>query len=1530
MTKKFITSPFDITVEEDLLKIVISDTLRDSAWAAYFGVIQQALKHKLMGRHSINKCLFDFSNCNWADPLPLLYFILVAAEFTDNGGKYNLILPQANEKSARFLKYLAQEGFLDLFSDISDSISDRLGLITKAKINKFKDLTAQLAYVDSSLMPAQLFRLSSYEKIIDWAEDNHDLLASLLIGKVPEWAKDDILYRLKTFLTESLFNIFDHAYPNKGNSYAAIYVRYRKGLIGINQEERKVLQSVLKRESDKSICPRLPKFFLESREGCLEAMVADIGVGMSKTLFSRIRTKKGKPPSRPFPYACKLVFIDGVHKESSENLTRCGGLHLLGRLLSENNDFIRGRDEDSWYGDALPLQQNSASAHLLAFGRDHCGISVEGLSWTTRLSWLAPTDTGDSGLWKNWEGDYSKNPVFQELHSNEIDIEQFSDISFRDERFEKEIERLDKVKIKGNEKQHIYLVKPGRSKNDILNSLQNISSELPPELKLNLVIGDIPSHEAVTYAAALDNLKVDHRNKWPASFTNITLITKKLSVFGLTYKKLSNGFEYKKELTDNLYSKKPSKNFDPSTNIRDYIRWLRYHDSDIFWHHIIEKHLDDHTYIAGKIGWSPEKREINGYLDFPQTLTDISLRHLYRIMLERLPSLKHDAKCKLVAMDNHVKELVNHYNAITLPSLRGRSKFTIYIGSVEVTGFTSDMAVLGETSTEYVPINFFRHINSDVNSPHLFLWPQQAWFERYFKPEKFYYKRIDKSAVIAKGGQSCFQLPRFDKNRKSFYGRTPKDTYGDWQNPNPCIIKIGHWKYESNHDLLTVNLWNALKYSFATWGDLSCFLMESFFSALSIVGEKHLTSDGKEWFKKVRKNNESGVLKTCAIIYPSHPNTDYAISHLLTSVNDKIRKKIIAVRPIRKNRGRSTFLISPSVIEKIKALIDTSQSKSILIFDDALISGRMNSELKYLLKSIGAKKVQTLVILERRRLPGMEPQENEIHAYWRLDVPVIGNKLTCPICRVLDKTKQFSTHIISREAQGRIDQWQTEWKVASPLTDWTSHGLTPVALNLLKPRKRFSTYQNDLGEYCQIGGEKQRINLKRSIGLTTLVSELHSMVFRDDYSLEILLRETSLNETAIVEMITSQLILFGEEFTSEIRHKLLTTLFKTVNKFDDVDRHSSLAALTFFIQKESTLKALVNDLYKSGELNRMILNTDLAIVVAYTIHLFPDFTKLAAPGIRGTQRLLKQNVDVSNLYHLLHLETYSKQGKAHIKGLTKFIDEPFVEKSILIVAALNTIDHLTSLIKKINFIHLRTDKNDELTPKEFLKEMDNRLNCVYKTINNLKGRNSEEAVALARIKVGKLITYLDQLHDKLFFPLAIAGINRSGRRPFDETELINIPRNHTEDKIKSLRKDTGKSPYAGDMLRLSVSGKSFPTENREESWVIWDAKVKEIVDDLVMNVRHSNHPITDYWHYNEGLAHMWMHIDYESEFLNILLANSSSSKADLVNHQAKSKGRFLHLENLGGKVTYVDDNMDDVAILVTKIQIPYAGRGNHQ
>jgi hypothetical protein len=1061
MTQKSILSPFDITVDGDLLNIVIGETLRDCGWAAHFGVIQKALRNKVLRGNPIGKCLFDFSNCIWADPLPMLYLILVATEFSDNGGKVNLILPEQNEQSARFLKYLGKEGFLYLFDDISENISDNIGVIDKTKIDGYKDLSAQLAYVDSTLIPAQLFRISSYKEINDWVETNHDLLASLLIAKVPGWAIDDILYRLKIFLIEALFNIFDHAYPNSENCYAAIYVRYRKGLVGINHEERNALQPVLWKESDNNICPCFPKYFLESREGCLEAMVADIGIGMSTTLSSIIKTKKGGP-KRSFPYACELVFIDGMRKESAENLTRCGGLHLLGRLLSENNDFIRGRDEDSWYGAALPLKRKSTDTHRLAYGFDRCGMPVEGLSWTTRLSWLAPTDTEGLGVWKKWKGDSAKNPVLKELQSNKVDSGQFSDLVFKDDRFEGLFGWLNKFEIEGNEKQFIYLVKPGRSKNDILNSIEKISSRFPPSLTLNLIIGDIPSHEAVTYAAALDNLTVDFRQKWPKVFSKITLITQQLSAFVLTYKITTNGFEYRKEITDSFFSYDPSGEFDPSSNVRCYIKWLRYHDSGIFWRHIIEKHNNDHTYIGGKIKWSPEGKEINGYLDFAQTLTDMSVRHLYKITLERLPCLKHDARCELVAMDNHVRELVTHYNSTTLPRLRGKSKFAIYIGSVEVTGFTRDMAVSGQISTDYLPIHFFRHIESSVDTAHLFLWPQQDWLRKHFKHEKLYYERIDKSAVIAKGGWSSFQLPRFDKNKQSFYGQTPKDTYDHWQDPNPCIMKVGHWCYESNHDLLTVNLWNALKYSFITWENLACFLMKTFFNALGIKDPKRLTEEGRLWFEKIRKNNRSKSWETCAIIYPSHPNTDFTIKHLLDSVTEESRRKIIAVRPIRKTRGRSAFLISPSVIERIKKLIDDSHSKNILLFDDALISGRTNLELEHLLFSIGAKNVYTLVVLERRRLPGEASQKKTTLAYWRLDVPVIGNELTCPICRVLDKIKQFSTCIISREAKKRIDEWQDEWKLSSPLTDWTSHGLSPVAINLLSPRKKFSTYQNSL------------------------------------------------------------------------------------------------------------------------------------------------------------------------------------------------------------------------------------------------------------------------------------------------------------------------------------------------------------------------------------------------------------------------------------------------------------------------------------
>ena len=83
--RKWIPSTFHFEYNDGCLKVIIGESLRDRAWAAYFGQIQQALYNKCWkGSNPVDKCLYDLSKCTWADPLPLLYLILSAFDLTEN------------------------------------------------------------------------------------------------------------------------------------------------------------------------------------------------------------------------------------------------------------------------------------------------------------------------------------------------------------------------------------------------------------------------------------------------------------------------------------------------------------------------------------------------------------------------------------------------------------------------------------------------------------------------------------------------------------------------------------------------------------------------------------------------------------------------------------------------------------------------------------------------------------------------------------------------------------------------------------------------------------------------------------------------------------------------------------------------------------------------------------------------------------------------------------------------------------------------------------------------------------------------------------------------------------------------------------------------------------------------------------------------------------------------------------------------------------------------------------------------------
>lgn len=1517
-----ISPQFRAFVDAEELKIVIDRSLRDLSWGAHFGAIQRALRRQTFNGRPFKKLMYDFSRCTWADPLPLLYSLLSAAEFSDAGGIVRIRIPEPSNDSDRFLKFISKEGFLRWFGKVSEGrLDDGRQVIGEQQIRRYAESGVELAYVDSTLLPVHLLKARSHEEVRIWLKQQVEMLGDTLVVKVPGWAVEDALYRLRVFLLETLYNVVDHAY-GRNVGYAAIYARYRRGLVGASSEHRKAVRDALSRES--TICPRLPKDFLETKEGCLEATVADAGVGFSKTLSSLLVNNKGQRPRYPFREACRLVFYEGERSRTTARATRYGGLHLLNYLLGENGDFLRGHDEDEWVGTSLPLKRETADIGGDAFGRDNCGAPVTGLSWTCRISWLSATDTDadGAGSWRRWKAEAAANPILEELKSHEFDQRRFGNVLIDDKRFAHQQQGRILAHPRGAQSNYLLLPPPGLAKNDILKMVTDIGERVPADSKISLVIGDIPCHEAMTYSAALDRFGVASRTRWPSRFSRVTLVSQQFSVFALAYSAPENRLVQSPEVADRFLAASPEDGMDPSVNLRHYAQLLRYQDSRVFWQHLLTLHKTDDTYVSGNVKWT-STLEIKGYLDFSQTLADEFFRQFYKWLLQRIPSLTPACRCRLIPMDSQVRVLALDFNSTVsprLPSRTGDDKIVIHLGSVQVTGFTQSISPSTNGPTKEIVVHFFRHPDATVECAHLLLWLKPDYLRKLIAPRpEIDYCRVGTTSAIAPASWDRFQLPRYDESGNSIYGRRPKDTYDDWQDTSPCIMKIGHWQYESNHDVLTVNLWSSLRYSLVTWGGLACFLMRNFFHALGIVAERdaRLTADGRLWFENAAKHLSPQLPKVDLIVYPSHPNTHATIECLLKSLTPEQQGNIMALGPLRTNRTGSALLVSPLVTQRISGLLAASEFKRVLLFDDALISGRTSSELKHLLYSWGAKQVYTMVMLERRRLPDRVVDTETTLAYWRLDVPVAGHELTCPVCIALDKATGFANELVSNTSRARISNWQNEWKVASPLTEWSDHGLTPVAISMQSGQQKYGTRKPD------------SVLLTRSSGLAAYACELHTMAFRDDYASVILNQESELPPPAKIELIVSQLLLFNNEFTPDIRHNLLVNLFQSLESCTESDKHTSLAALVFFLQDKDTLSRLAQALLDGGKLDHVASNDDLAVALAYVAHLLKlgsDIGEFACDALKAAVQQLKHDEDVASLYDCFHLEIQSEFGYPHARPLAKFLAEPLYDPVPQITEVLYSIDQLRHVIGEIKPDLPRAIAFQENNSKDLLDDVVRSLSETYKVVEPLRRLRDDSHMAEAKTQVRTLNEKLKKLHERLFHPLAIERVNSDGTRYFEVEELPSLLHTYSPEELQAMRKKNGKDPFVGDVFRLSVSGSPFPTNRMDQVWVIWDSHVRLLIKNLIGNVEHSREQMHDYWKDEKGLAYMWIRVEYHVESLVITMANPSSASAETVSRMSKRGYEFFHLEELGGKVTWEDASLDDIPVLLTKVLVPYAGK----
>ena len=1094
-------NPF-LRKQKENLKIIFPEIFRDEFWANEIGKIQNKIRKHISEENGvlIDQVIFDFSYCRWVDPFPLLSVLFEILAVRKQGIKVLLNLPKsdAGQKNIckepyhkspnRFLFFLANEGFLNTLESLGDK---GITFINKPKSGweLYKTLNVQPSYINANCIPMKFFFVPNNEKGNDsFAKKAVETLLegidSNLYSKLSTNSRVRLIYKIRVALQEFLHNAQEHAYEkNSEERLFAIYVRFRTGGIGLDTTGMTIFKSCINEE--KKHCPMLHKAWLENRSGCIEIFALDYGMGMVKSFEKAGINLKWK---YKFSQVMYEAFSKGKSTKTKRN-TPFGGLHLLHNLLSDTGDYIRAFENGVWFGSTVPIDRPTKSTQALT----KTSVKMKGLAIHLQLGWKEETDLGDK--WASFNK-IEKELLWNELNYDELEcrpsFDWFSSQTIFDERFG------NFENSRGQGDWVLWFVHPHRMKWDILSHLEKkIIPAIPKKAKL--IIADIPSYEAETYAAAIGNLKI--AATWPSKLSHIILVTDRYRFAFCAYKSYSglHGFsplyEDFEKISFNILIKPKPKNFRLAI-----IRWIKWYDSQRIW---FEVNQNDLSFIPQKIFWGEDedgdKREISGYLDFSQTTHNQMCLSLYQKALSRILGVLYPINIKIHSLDRLSMPILREIELNWLYESKDNfGDVELALGSVLVTGSTLESS----SSLEY-DLHFFIHRDSPLKNkkPSIFFWLPMK--KILINPPQL--ERIGKSSSIAPEGWKSYEVPRYDVYGNCIGDRNPENTYQDWQSLSPVIVKSGHWSYEGHHDFLTINIVSAVESSFLEVNELALFLVNNILKFIGI-NIRHIIDEWREPLKSIfdTKNRSKNSERNGIMVYRSHPSTDSIINLLLKILNPEGKQlalsKIFPVLPVRMRWGGSTFLIPPLVRNEIEeALKNNDGERDVLLFDDASITGRTMQDLRAALSSIGAEKINMVVIANRLRQPYDGRGKERLSYFWRLDLPIMGHEGNCPLCHAVQLVDSFSSLLASSKYVNNLKIWTISWLKTSPINSW-NEGLYPLPLR--KP---------ELGtKYCYRKSLKKsdgdnhfaNLDLIRSTGIVIHISELHAMTGRDDYCLK--------------------------------------------------------------------------------------------------------------------------------------------------------------------------------------------------------------------------------------------------------------------------------------------------------------------------------------------------------------------------------------------------------------------------------------------
>jgi hypothetical protein len=1059
----------------------------------------------------------------------------------------------------------------------------------------------------------------------------------------------------------------------------------------------------------------------------------------------------------------------------------------------------------------------------------------------------------------------------------------------------------------------VGVIRPARTirKADLIDLLEQLASRVRSGVSRlrTLIFADVPTFLAIDLAYLLKDSR--REGIWPNSQLAIIVLTQDWCVAYYTTSPRLNAFQVDASRARDFLSG-VSHDFCAA----DVALLLRSADSRVFWGNVAE------AYVNEQIKWGT--REILGYLDLPQALVHTTCFHAAQRALRRaLRTHRIDA---VLTADTLVGSLLTDDFAILdgkLPLEHDLGREVVVAGSIKVTGSTTTRFRLRRDVSVRAIVHLLSRddpisgaaLHDGVADVIALEWSPRS--EKATPVRARMYERIPETPFVIRGGERAIPLPRFAEQssgttyQRSYYGESPNDTYDTWQKQG--LLKFGHWVYGGRHDLLTINLLEAIN------SDASGRIVSWLVSTLACI-------------KRSTAANHDFIL-----VYPSHVVTERIIRQL-QSRSDNPANRILALKVVQ-HQSTSPFLVSPVERDRLGVMFRRSKMDTVVIlFDDGTVTGKSLNELQQFVTGLWLQvhattnrrrphlDLRTVALLDRTGLPTHRRlvEEQVVHhpRLWRWDVPGLGNERSCTLCAALSRCRHLRDRIGDRDLAARLDLWMKHWRPLPVVGEWSEGGLLPDVL----PADDTSHFCTEITTDGRVVAHhvRHRISTSRA----ALATEIFRSTTRRNYPLEraksgLTGSGLSLSIQTRIEILCCSILLFLDDLSYRERLERFEVLLDLVWGAETASPATEIACLTLLLAEGTLAEDLARHMQELVETHEF--RNDDAFLVASSLtwetggRMVPKgrqnnvgwsllrMVTSSRSGMRGT---------LSRIFQVIGWDEHSFHSGwlVHFFATTGVLRKP---QDVQLVAIM--LEELAAAFDELPIECVASWNDDTILPGEDAKHIRVHLARLrdladFGDFLPLSNRYAQVCVEKPR----ELASVLQSIGEFLFGTGLIPGLRQQYRKYLTLRLVPDTARYLAIEKILVDVQDNWSSiqrgHIAGSDRRTPSAIVSRPPVFRSVPafWetscpiIYFDALVRQCLAELASNVMHSLGPIECPWpDHASGTADMWYRLEIEKseagdDWFTVEFCNSAADP--LTASYRKGTIASRHLANLGGDI----------------------------